>query len=76
MEKGIDPREVNADATRPAGAEQLGDKDVAIAMVGEEGHVVDPIVVQRAVRKIDWFLIPAMTVGCELIFRFPPLKDK
>lgn len=40
-------------------------KDEAIAMVGEQGHTVDPAVVARAVRKIDWFLIPAMIFGCE-----------
>ncbi len=40
------------------------DKDEAIAIVGEHGHTVDPAVVARAVRKIDWFLIPAMVVGC------------
>ncbi|XXH01358.1 hypothetical protein Hte_007716 [Hypoxylon texense] len=68
MEKGIDPREVSADATQPAGTELVGDKDVAIAMVGEERHIVDPIIVQRAVRKIDWFLIPAMTVGYGLVY--------
>lgn len=42
----------------PAGA-----KDVAIDMVGEQGHQIDPTVAARAVRKIDWFFIPAMTVG-------------
>jgi hypothetical protein len=40
-------------------------KDEAIAMVGEQGHIVDPAVVARAVRKIDWFLIPAMIFGCK-----------
>jgi hypothetical protein len=38
-------------------------KDVAIQMVGEESHSIDPAVAARAIRKIDWFLIPAMTVG-------------
>ena len=40
-------------------------KDEAIAMVGEQEHAVDPAVVARAVRKIDWFLIPAMIFGCK-----------
>lgn len=40
-------------------------KDEAIAMVGEEQHTFDPAVAARAVRKIDWFLIPAMIVGCQ-----------
>ncbi|KAI1487050.1 major facilitator superfamily transporter [Biscogniauxia mediterranea] len=35
-----------------------------MAMVGEERHVIDPVVAARAVRKIDWCPIPAMTVGC------------
>lgn len=38
-------------------------KDEAIAMVGEEAHQIDPDVVGRALRKIDWALLPAMTVG-------------
>lgn len=43
-----------------------GEKDVAIRMVGMESHAVYPAITARAVRKIDWFLIPAMTVGCML----------
>lgn len=43
-------------------------KDEAIAMVGEQEHAVDPAVVARAVRKIDWFLIPSMIVGCKSTF--------
>jgi hypothetical protein len=39
-------------------------KDEAIAMVGEQEHALDPVIVARAVRKIDWFLIPAMIFGC------------
>jgi len=42
----------------------MGNRDEAIAIVGEEQHVIDPIVAARAVRKIDLFLIPAMIVGC------------
>ncbi|KAI4593377.1 hypothetical protein KJ359_009908 [Pestalotiopsis sp. 9143b] len=41
-------------------------KDVAIQMVGEKSHAIDPAVAARAVRKIDWFLIPAMTIGAIL----------
>lgn len=40
-------------------------KDEAIAMVGEQEHTVDPVIVARAVRKIDLFLIPTMVFGCE-----------
>jgi hypothetical protein len=39
-------------------------QDVAIAMVGETSCQIDPVVTARAVRKIDWFLIPAMIFGC------------
>lgn len=63
--KVINPQEMSANAPQLADAELVGDKDVAIAMVGEENHTVNPVIVQRAVRKIDWFLIPAMTVGCK-----------
>lgn len=42
----------------------VGNKDEAIAIVGEEQHAIDPVVAARAVRKIDLFLIPAMIVGC------------
>lgn len=41
-----------------------GNRDEAIAIVGEEQHAIDPIVAARAVRKIDIFLIPAMIIGC------------
>lgn len=43
----------------------LSAEDEAMAMVGEQHHALDPAVVARAVRKIDWFLIPAMIFGCE-----------
>lgn len=52
-----------SDAPRTANLRSATDKDVAIEMVGEKSHAVDPIIAARAVRKIDWFLIPAMTVG-------------
>ncbi|KAI1103739.1 MFS general substrate transporter [Jackrogersella minutella] len=68
MEKGIEPQDASAGELSPDSAGLVGSKDIAIAMVGEEGHVVDPVVVQRAVRKIDWFLIPAMTVGYGLVY--------
>lgn len=42
------------------------EKDVAIAMVGEHTNEIDPAVAARAVRKTDWFLMPAMTIGCAL----------
>ncbi|KAL6827625.1 major facilitator superfamily domain-containing protein [Trichoderma camerunense] len=44
------------------------DKDDAVAMVGEVRHAIDPIVEARAIRKIDWFLIPAMICGYGLVY--------
>lgn len=42
--------------------------DDAMAMVGERPHDVDPAVATRAVRKIDWFLMPAMILGYGLVY--------
>lgn len=39
------------------------EKDVAIGLVGEHAREIDPEVKARVLRKIDWFLIPAMIVG-------------
>ena len=39
--------------------------DVAMAMVGCQENIVDQELIDRALRKIDFFLIPAMIVGCE-----------
>lgn len=55
------------DVERPATTVADADKDVAMAMVGEEQHAIDPVVAARAVRKIDRFLIPAMILGCECV---------
>lgn len=44
------------------------DKDVAIAMVGEQRHAIDPTVARRVVRKIDLFLVPAMFCGYGLVY--------
>lgn len=49
------------------GGNDVEDKDVALLMVGETKHEIDPVVAARAVRKTDLFLIPAMTFGCELL---------
>lgn len=47
-----------------SGASSLSlDKDVAIGLVGEHAREIDPEVEKRVLRKIDWFLIPAMIVG-------------
>ncbi|GKT43555.1 putative transporter [Colletotrichum spaethianum] len=46
---------------------RAGDDD-ALAMVGTHTQPYDPAVAARAVRKIDWFLIPAMIVGYGLVY--------
>ena len=39
------------------------DKDIAIGLVGEHACEIDPAVEAKVLRKIDWFLIPAMIIG-------------
>lgn len=39
------------------------DKDVALALVGDHAQHIDQAVEARVVRKIDFFLIPAMIIG-------------
>ncbi|KAK1724908.1 hypothetical protein CaCOL14_001855 [Colletotrichum acutatum] len=46
---------------------RAGDDD-ALAMVGFHSQPYDPAVAARAVRKIDWFLIPAMIFGYGLVY--------
>ena len=43
------------------------DKDVAIELVGEHAREIDPEIEARVIRKIDWFLIPAMIVGMQCV---------
>jgi hypothetical protein len=43
------------------------DKDEAIGLVGEHARDIDLEVEARVLRKIDWFLIPAMIVGTYLL---------
>ncbi|TPX14705.1 uncharacterized protein E0L32_005100 [Thyridium curvatum] len=52
----------------PATATATADQDVAIQMVGEERHAIDPVVAARARRKIDLFLMPMMVVGYGLVY--------
>lgn len=63
-EKTGGPPSVHRDAETGADRRIADGQDVAIAMVGESPHAIDPAVTARAVRKIDWFLIPAMIFGC------------
>jgi hypothetical protein len=42
------------------------DKDVASNLVGDRAQEIDPETEARVLRKIDWFLIPAMIVGTSI----------
>ncbi|RYP52212.1 hypothetical protein DL769_010707 [Monosporascus sp. CRB-8-3] len=64
----IMPLEAVADPAPPGPETDSGEKDVAMQMVGTESHAIDPVVAARAVRKIDWFLIPAMMFGYGLVY--------
>lgn len=59
---------VDAEQARPSDVRDLSEKDEAMAMVGEQSHAIDPLVAARAVRKIDWFLIPVMVFGYGLVY--------
>lgn len=47
---------------------QDGDEDIAMGVVGEHRHAIDPAVEARVVRKIDLFLVPAMFIGYGLVY--------
>jgi hypothetical protein len=68
--------------TLPQPAPQLDDeesttasleKDLATTLVGQHATPIDPDLERRVVRRIDWFLMPAMIVGASLI---PSLSNK
>lgn len=44
------------------------DQDVALAVVGEQSHAIDPAVEARVIAKIDRFMIPAMIVGYGFVY--------
>lgn len=44
------------------------DQDVAMAVVGEHAHAMDPTVEARVIRKIDRFMIPAMIIGYGFVY--------
>ncbi len=44
------------------------DQDVAMAVVGEHSHAIDPAVEARVIAKIDRFMIPAMIVGYGFVY--------
>jgi len=52
------------DATRT----NVEGQDIAIAIVGVHSHAIDPAVEARIVRKIDWYLVPAMILGYGLVY--------
>jgi hypothetical protein len=51
-----------------AAREGLEDQDVAIAIVGDRRHAIDPAMEARVLRKIDMFLVPAMSIGYGLTY--------
>jgi hypothetical protein len=51
-----------------AGGNPSWDQDVAIAVVGEHAHAIDPVVEARVIRKIDRFMIPAMVIGYGFVY--------
>jgi len=66
QEKGVDATGSPSHAGGPAieGVSSLSlDKDVAIGLVGEHAREIDPEIEKTVLKKIDWFLIPAMVVG-------------
>jgi hypothetical protein len=50
------------------GATPSWDQDVAMAVVGEHAHAIDPVVEARVIRKIDRFMIPAMIIGYGFVY--------
>ena len=50
------------------------DKDLAINLVGERAQEIDPAIEAKVLRKIDWFLIPAMIVGMSILPTPPALS--
>ncbi|RYP92819.1 hypothetical protein DL770_001099 [Monosporascus sp. CRB-9-2] len=62
------PTQYFPDPAPPGPETDRGEKDVAMEMVGTESHAIDPVVIASAVRKIDWFLIPAMMFGYGLVY--------
>ena len=49
-------------------APQNKEDDIAIAIVGERRHDIDPAIEARVVRKIDQFLLPVMFIGYGLVY--------
>lgn len=63
MEHTGGPPATGQDAESGANAAVSQEKDLAIGLVGEHAQVIDPEIEARVLKKVDWFLIPAMIVG-------------
>lgn len=50
-------------AARDADDEKEVHGNSAAQSLGEEAREIDPAVAKRVLRKIDWFLMPAMVLG-------------
>jgi len=66
-EKVVECHDVPADQDGLANLSFEG-KDIAMAIVGEHRHAIDPAVEARIIRKIDLFLVPAMFIGYGLVY--------
>lgn len=68
-EKGVSPIDATTTPNSGADAPDLSDgDDVALGLVGLHAQPIDPLVEARVVRKIDYFLIPAMIVGYGMVY--------
>lgn len=68
-EKGLPTMDATKMSNSGADAPDLSDgDDVALAIVGLNAQPIDPLVEARVVRKIDYFLIPAMIVGYGMVY--------
>jgi hypothetical protein len=68
-EKGFSTTDATVTSNSGADAPDLSDgDDVALAIVGLHAQPIDPLVEARVVRKIDFFLIPAMIVGYGIVY--------
>lgn len=64
-EKGALPKDVIPGESGGNGSDQ----DIALEVVGEHSQgPLDPVAEARVVRKIDWWMIPIMTIGYGLVY--------
>jgi MFS family permease len=67
-EKGLAPETHESKHDVEAIGTPNWDQDVAMAIVGEHAHAIDPLIEARVIRKIDRFMIPAMIVGYGFVY--------